>query len=140
VHHAAVTSRAVEFRGSGGLPVRGDLHDAGPGAPLALVLHGFKGFRRWGFFPWLCERLRAGGVSALRLDFSHNGYGERDFDRLDLFAIDTWTRHQEDLAAVAAALDGRSFAIFGHSRGGADALLFAAREPRVRAIATLAAL
>lgn len=134
-----MSSRELCFRGSSGLAVRGDLHDAGSDAPLALVLHGFKGFRRWGFFPWLCERLRAGGISALRLDFSHNGYGERDFDRLDLFAIDTWTRHQEDLAGVAEVIGARGFALVGHSRGGTDALLFAAHEPRVRAVATLAA-
>jgi pimeloyl-ACP methyl ester carboxylesterase len=103
-----------------------------------IVCHGFKGFRGWGFFPWLSERIAAAGFRAVCIDFSHNGVEERDFDRLDLFLLDTFTRHQEDLDAVAARFPG-ALGIVGHSRGGADAILFAARQPRVAAVATLAA-
>ncbi len=127
-------------------------------APWVVVCHGFKGFRAWGFFPWLCDQLAQAGFHALRIDFSHNGVEETDFDRLDLFAIDTPSRHQEDLQAVLAEVDrmcradgapaadaagaaapGPRIALVGHSRGGADALLCAARNPRVKAVVTLAA-
>lgn len=158
--------------GSDHRPVRGDLHRAlvPPGradAPLVICVHGFKGFRAWGFWPHICDRLAAAGLHALRLDYSHNGVERSDFDRLDLFAIDTWTRHQEDLHAVIEAVHAplgaiatvideagapresggaswpwgaspRAIGLLGHSRGGADVILHAAHEPRVRAVAAMA--
>jgi pimeloyl-ACP methyl ester carboxylesterase len=127
----------IEVPGSGGRPVRATVHGES-GAPAVLVCHGFKGFRDWGMFPWLCEQIAATGFQAVRLDYSHNGVERRDFDRLDLFLLDTFTRHQEDLDALARRFAG-PLHVVGHSRGGADAILFAAREPRVRAVATLAA-
>ncbi len=153
----------LEVLGSDQRPIRADLHlaaDGEPNAPLILCAHGFKGFRAWGFWPYICDRLAAAGFHALRLDYSHNGVEAHDFDRLDLFAIDTWTRHQEDLAAVVAAVHAplgtlartsdanarwpwdnapRAVALLGHSRGGADVILHAAKEPRVHAVATMAA-
>lgn len=148
-----------QFTGSDGRPFRADLHLSAPDAPLVLVAHGFKGFRDWGFFPFLAESLREAGLNALRFDFSHNGVEERDFDRLDLFALDTWTRHQEDLAAILSAIPAAKddpaagpaaggapvlaiqpprIGILGHSRGGSDAVLFAAQEPRIDAVCTWA--
>jgi uncharacterized protein len=125
-----------EVPGSDGRVVRCVAHGDDE-APAVLVCHGFKGFKDWGLFPWLAERIAKAGFRALRLDFSHNGVAERDFDRLDLFLLDTYGRHLEDLAAVAAGLPG-PLGVVGHSRGGADALLFAAAEPRVSCVATLA--
>ncbi|MDJ0972967.1 MAG: alpha/beta hydrolase [Planctomycetota bacterium] len=123
--------------GSDGRAVRAVAH--GPeDAPAVLIAHGFKGFKDWGMFPWMAERLGAAGLRAIRFDFSHNGVEETDFDRLDLFLLDTPTRHQEDLRALADAIEG-PFGLLGHSRGGGDAILFAAGEPRVQAVATLAA-
>lgn len=128
---------SFELPGSGGRSIRAVRHGAAD-APCVLVLHGFKGFKDWGMFPWIAEALADAGLSAIRFDFSHNGVEKTDFDRLDLFLLDTWTRHQEDLRAVLDAV-GRPVSLLGHSRGGADALLFAAGEPRVRKVATLAA-
>lgn len=129
--------RPFEIPGSDGRPVRARAH--GPDdAPTVLIAHGFKGFKDWGSFPWIAERIAAEGLRAIRFDFSHNGVEETDFDRLDLFLLDTPTRHQEDLAALAGAVDG-PLGILGHSRGGGDAILFAAEEPRVQALVTLAA-
>lgn len=122
--------------GSDGRPVRAVA--TGPDdAPTVLVAHGFKGFKDWGMFPWIGERLAEAGLRVVRFDFSHNGVEARDFDRLDLFLLDTPTRHQEDLRALADAIDG-PLALLGHSRGGGDVIRFAATEPRVQAVATLA--
>ena len=127
---------AFTVAGSDGRPVRAVRH--GPESErTVLLVHGFKGFKNWGWFPWIAERLVEGGLGAVRFDFSHNGVEERDFDRLDLFLLDTSERHQEDLHALAAAIPGR-LGLMGHSRGGADAILFAASEPRVDALVTLA--
>jgi pimeloyl-ACP methyl ester carboxylesterase len=126
----------MEFEGSDGRPVRAVAH-GDEGAPAVLIAHGFKGFKDWGLFPWLAERIAAAGLRAIRFDFSHNGVERTDFDRLDLFLLDTPRRHQEDLRAVADGVPG-PLALVGHSRGGGDAILFASGEPRVRAVATLA--
>lgn len=132
-----MTCRQLAVAGSAGRTVRADI--LGPeAAPAVLVLHGFKGFRRWGMFPWVGEQLAACGLRAVVVDFSHNGVEAQDFDRLDLFLLDTARRHQEDLAALARLLPG-PLGVLGHSRGGADALVFGAREPRVRAVVTWAA-
>lgn len=128
----------IELEGSGGRPLRATIHGAAADGPVVLVCHGFKGFRGWGMFPWLTERLAEAGWRAVRFDYSHNGVEARDFDRLDLFLLDTWTRHQEDLRALAEHFDG-PLRLVGHSRGGLDALLFAAAEPRVQAVVTWAA-
>jgi len=125
-----------EVAGSDGRPVRAVAH--GPAdAPTVLVAHGFKGFKDWGLFPWLCDELADAGLRAVRFDFSHNGVDAKDFDRLDLFLLDTATRHQEDLRAIAATVAG-PFGLLGHSRGGGDVVLFAASEPRTACVATLA--
>jgi len=131
---------AMEFEisGSDGRAVRAVAHGADD-APAVLVAHGFKGFKGWGMFPWLCDQLAEAGLRAIRFDFSHNGVEVNDFDRLDLFALDTATRHEEDLQALAAAIDG-PLGLLGHSRGGGDVLCFAAQEPRVRCVATLASI
>ena len=127
-----------EVPGSDGRPLRAIAH--GPAdAPTVLVAHGFKGFKDWGMFPWICERLAEAGLRAVRFDFSHNGVEASDFDRLDLFLLDTPTRHLEDLRALAAAIEG-PLGLLGHSRGGGDVIRFAAEEPRVRVVATLASI
>ncbi len=128
--------RTIEVAGSAGRPVRGTIHGE-PDAPIVLVAHGFKGFRNWGCWPWVCDQLASHGLQAIRFDYSHNGVEETDFDRLDLFLLDTPTRHQEDLRALVDALPG-PIGLLGHSRGGGDAILFAATEPRIAAVATLA--
>jgi pimeloyl-ACP methyl ester carboxylesterase len=119
--------------------------------PVAVVCHGFKGFKDWGFFPPLAERLAARGRALAVFDFSHNGIGDRpgEFDRLDLFARQTLSRHVQDLGAVLDFLDGaditreanlqraRHFNVVGHSYGGAVAVLRAADDARITQVTTL---
>lgn len=138
--------------GADGLPIRGDLYlPAGMAAPpLVLVLHGFKGFKHWGFFPWLGRALAEAGLCAALVNFSHCGVdqGER-FDRLDLFERDTWGRRLFDVNAVLnaaqagkltqrAAPNPARLGLVGHSMGGGVALLAAAKDGRVRSLVTLA--
>ena len=121
--------------------------------PALVICHGFKGFKDWGFFPWLADGLAEGGVAAVRFDFSHNGVGEgadsADFTRLDLFEQDRMSYRLQDLAVVHDALgrgdlpgsgcvDRERLAVFGHSLGGAVATLSLKERP-FRALVTLAA-
>ncbi len=132
-------TRVLTFRGSSGEPVRGFLHEGSDAnAPLVIIAHGFKGFANWGFLPWLAEKIAATGKNTMRIDYSHNGVRERDYDRLDLFEKDTWSRHSDDLTAVIEGFNVDVIGIVGHSRGGADGILAAATDARVRAVAALA--
>lgn len=116
-----------------GLTIRGDV-DAPPQARAAVVIvHGFRGFKDWGFFPWLSEYLCASGAVAVRFNMSRSGIGEVNdrMDRLDLFRDDTYTIQIHDLLDVVSYTQSRfrrlPLFILGHSRGGGVALL-AARE------------
>ena len=106
-----------------GLPIRGDL-DAPPEAKALVVLvHGFKGFKDWGFFPWLAETLFAHRFAVCRFNMSRSGIGENPeiFERLDLFAGDTYSAQISDLHKVVRycqqRVDAPAF-LAGHSRGG----------------------
>jgi fermentation-respiration switch protein FrsA (DUF1100 family) len=93
-----------------------------------------------------------GGFAAVSFNFSHGGLGEHPerFDRLDLFARDTWSKQVEDLRRLldairegqvprAEALDPGRIGLVGHSRGGGVAILVAPGERGVRAVVGLAA-
>jgi dipeptidyl aminopeptidase/acylaminoacyl peptidase len=125
-----------------------------PGArPAVVICHGFKGFMEWGFFPHLGTLLAERGFVAVRFNLSGSGMrpgGDR-VDDPEAFRANTHSREVEDLLAVLAAtgtgiasgqVDPARIGLFGHSRGGGNALLAAAREPwrdRLRALVTWAA-
>lgn len=138
--------------GANGAPIRGDVYlpDAAS-PPLVVVLHGFKGFKDWGFFPWLGRALADEGLAAACVNFSHCGVADdfNTFERLDLFEADTWSKRLYDVQQVLNAarhglLTGKAqpnparLGLLGHSMGGGAALLAAARDARVRSVVTLA--
>jgi uncharacterized protein len=137
--------------GAEGAPIRGDVYlPEAAEPPLVVVLHGFKGFKDWGFFPWLGRRLAEHGLAAACINFSHCGIGEspETFERLDLFERDTWSKRLFDVRQILdAAQHGlltdkakpnpARIGFIGHSMGGAAALLTAARDGRVRSLVTL---
>jgi len=117
--------------------------------PAVMVVHGFKGFKDWGMFPLVAERLARAGLTAVSFNLSGSGVdddGEASWP--ERFGQATYSGDLEDMRRVAAALaEGRLgvaptsvFGMLGHSRGGGEAILFAAEEPRVRALVTWAAI
>jgi uncharacterized protein len=136
----------------GSPPIRGDLRaPAGPRPRTAIVIcHGFKGFREWGFYPALARALAGRGHAAITFDFSHNGVGADgvDFSALDLFGRATHSRNVDEIRMVLEVItSGRLFpraprriGLFGHSRGGGEAVVAAAEDERVTALVTWAAI
>lgn len=116
--------------------------------PAVVVLHGFKGFKDWGFFPPLAERLARAGFAAVSYNASGSGVDDSgEFVRPDRFGRNTFTAELQDLGAVQAALDAGDLGVprptitglVGHSRGGGIAILGSAGNPRVGALVTWAA-
>ncbi|HID40424.1 MAG TPA: alpha/beta fold hydrolase [Calditrichaeota bacterium] len=103
--------------------------------PTILILHGFKGFKDWGFFPNLGRQLTQSGYATVCFNFSRNGIGSNPevFSEFDKFAENCYSHELEDVQAVLQAIengtigkyiiDRERLGILGHSRGGAVALL-----------------
>lgn len=140
------------LKGADGAPIAGDVYlpDAAS-PPLVIVIHGFKGFKDWGCFPWIGRTLADNGLAAVVMNLSHNGIGANaeTFERLDLFERDTWSKRIFDVQQVIEAaqhglLTNKSqpnparLGLMGHSMGGGLVVLMAAKDQRVRSIATLA--
>lgn len=119
-------------------------HPSGdPPRSAVLVVHGFKGFKDWGFFPYLCERLAADGHQVVSFNFSLNGIGPdlMEFSDLDAFGRNTVSREVEDVHWMLDRLaEGtwsggkapRAVGLLGHSRGGGASIVAAAERNRAR--------
>ncbi|HXU44496.1 MAG TPA: alpha/beta fold hydrolase [Thermoanaerobaculia bacterium] len=122
--------------------------------PAVVICHGFKGFMECAFFPYLAHLLAERGFVAVRFNLSGSGQkpGEDRVSDLAAFRANTHSRELRDLLSVIGAIgegiapgraDRERIALFGHSRGGGNALLAAARpelKGRVRALVTWAAI
>ncbi len=109
-------------------PIRGDFRVVDGATPrgLAVVAHGFKGFKDWGHFPLVGERLAEAGFLAVSFNFSGSGIGGNpvEFTEADLFRDNTLSLEVDDLHkvidfALTRAPSGgfRSVSVIGHSRG-----------------------
>ena len=154
-----LTTQTIDIATGDDFPVSADLYLPSGGNPEGIVLlcHGFKGFRRWGFLPYLATRLRDAGLAALSLDMSHNGTlpetsdaADTPYVRPDLFRRNTLSRENTDLRhAIRFVTDGGLsqqlggpvlIGVFGHSRGSVAATLNAIDQPEVTALATWSAI
>jgi dienelactone hydrolase len=126
-----------------------DVRAAGRGSPrpAVVIVHGFKGFKDWGMFPPLAERLALAGFGAVSFNASGSGVdGSGEFVWPERFGRNTFSAELADLARVLDALESgaletaapTSIGLIGHSRGGGMALLQAACDARVRALVTWA--
>jgi pimeloyl-ACP methyl ester carboxylesterase len=143
----------TRIKGGGRQNVHADLRSASPdeGRPLIIVSHGFLGYRRWGFFPFLSERLAAAGFHVMTISFSRCGVDEATgrITNPELFASNSVGAEIEDLLSACEAARGAGFplrsagrpwGLMGHSRGGAVSILAAPRVPEAGSIVTWSAL
>lgn len=115
-----------------------------------IFVHGFKGFKDWGFGPYLADYLANEGFFTITFNFSHNGIGENisEFSELDKFSKNTFSREVRELNEIITAFGNNFFDIgskgklglIGHSRGGAISVLTAAQRKDVNAVALWASI
>jgi uncharacterized protein len=113
--------------------------------PAIVVVHGFKGFKDWGMFPPLGERLARAGFATVTFNLSGSGVDDNgEFVWPDRFGHNTFSAELHDLGLLTDAL-GRgelgvapptTIGLVGHSRGGGIAVLHAAQDRRVQALVT----
>ncbi|WP_337871965.1 alpha/beta fold hydrolase [Ignavibacterium sp.] len=116
--------------------------------PCLILVHGFKGFKDWGFWPYTAEFFSKNGFNVISFNFSHNGVGDSltDFDELDKFSENTISLEVDELDEIINAikegsccnLKCSSIGIVGHSRGGAVSILASAKNKNVDALAVWA--
>lgn len=131
-----------------GLSLRGDLYRAESQIGAVIVCHGFKGFARWAFFPYLSRTLAQNGLTTVTFDFSGSGIGRdrESFTEPEAFAHNTFSRDLDDLELIEEYarrmkwISGK-FGLLGHSRGGGMAILYSAMEgSNVNALVTWSAI
>jgi len=118
-------------------------------APCLIFVHGFKGFKDWGFWPFTGNYFAQKGYFVVTFNFSHNGIGENltEFSELEKFAENTFTLEIEELNEIIdACIDvffGRrinnNIGIVGHSRGGGEALIVSSIRKDISAVVVWAA-
>lgn len=110
--------------------------------PAVALMHGFKGFRRWGFFPFVSRRIAESGAISICFDFLGNGIADEEkalFD-VDVFAANSISQELEDAALALNSIENgeiddnfsekwnSEIYLLGHSLGGGIALLTAAER------------
>jgi len=140
----------------GGGVLRGvvDLPEVPGRCPAVVICHGFKGFMEWGFFPAVAELLAQRGFVTVRFNLAGSGMqpGDELVSDPRAFSANTYSAELSDLLRVLEAtgneiaddrVDRGRIGLFGHSRGGAAAILAAAGQSwrdRIHALVTWAAI
>jgi len=120
---------------------------------LVILAHGFRGFKDWGFFPYLSESLCQSGFAVLAFNHSRCGISENPFQITDLdqlsqssttAELNDWDLLMDSLLRGDFPHSNQaklySMGIVGHSRGGSYGILMASRYRQIRAVVTWGAI
>lgn len=123
----------TEIRNAQGERLDFTYHHGRAGArEIVLLGHGVTGNKDRPFVIALAEALASVGVPVIRFSFSGNGASQGKFSE------STISKEVEDLGAVIEAVKDRNICYIGHSMGGAVGVLRAAKDPRIKAVVSLA--
>ncbi len=122
--------------------------------PLFIFFHGFKGYKDWGFIPYLAEQISVTSAISLVPDFSRNGIVKTDppmFDS-DIFAGQTITQYLNDAEDLIKDITDKpktynidkfwngEIILGGHSLGGAIAAMTAYKFSGIKKLFLIAAI
>lgn len=118
--------------------------------PCLIFVHGFKGFKDWGFGPYIGDYFSKRGFFVITFNFSHNGIGNSvdEFVELEKFANNTFSLEVEELSEVIdhyikgffGFTSNKEIFLLGHSRGGAVSLITGRMKPEVSKVAVWASI
>lgn len=120
--------------------------------PVVIFVHGFKGFKDWGYWNLLAQYFAEHHFAFVKLNLSHNGttpQNDADLHDMEAFGNNNFSKELTDLETLLNYLHApdcpfkpelnlEAIHLIGHSRGGGLVLLYAASEPRIKALATWA--
>lgn len=147
-----IVNQTFTLNGAEGKPILMDLtyKTGNERAPMAVFVHGFKGFKDWGTHNMVAEHFATQGLRFLKFNFSHNGTtpdSPLEFADLGAFGDNTFTKEFEDLDTVITFVkSGREFpapvslTLVGHSRGGGTCIIQTANDDRIDKLITWASI
>lgn len=117
-------------------------------SPCIILVHGFKGFKDWGFCPYIGEYFSNRDFFVITFNFSHNGIGNNltEFTELDKFAENTFSLEIKELSELIDAYknnflgktNNKPIGLLGHSRGGGISILTAKQKKDINTAAVWA--
>lgn len=112
--------------------------------PIVLFAHGFKGYKDWGPFSLMMQKIAQNDLITVNMNFSHNGTTPEqliDFPDLEAFGNNTFSKELHDVKDVIDFLEAKyntsQLFLMGHSRGGATMLIKSFEDERVKGTITL---
>lgn len=115
--------------------------------PLVIFIHGYKGYKDWGAWNLMAEKIAQAGFYFVKFNFSHNGTTVDDptnFADLEAFGNNNFSKELSDYDALIShfiskpEVDSEKVTIIGHSRGGGISTIQAFEDNRVKALINLA--
>lgn len=115
--------------------------------PLVIFVHGYKGYKDWGAWDLMGEKIASAGNFFVKFNFSHNGTttdNPKEFADLKAFGHNNFTKELSDYTIVIdhfinhKKVDAENVLIIGHSRGGGITIIQGFEDARVKLVSVLA--
>ena len=115
--------------------------------PLIIFVHGYKGYKDWGAWEMMGEKLAEAGFYFVKFNFTHNGTTLEDpnhFADLEAFGENNYSKELDDLEVVInhfknqKEVDSSQIILLGHSRGGGISIIKASENKSISKLITLA--
>ncbi len=121
---------------------------------IVLFVHGFKGFKDWGFWSLVGDRFAKEGFVFMKINLSHNGTTPdnlMEFSDLEAFGNNNFSHEINDIGRTIKGLKNgmiplpkgikaNQVKIIGHSKGGASVLIASAEKTEIEQVVTWAAI
>lgn len=117
--------------------------------PLIIFVHGYKGYKDWGTWELMGEKLANAGFYFVKFNMSHNGTTLEDpnnFADLEIFGQNNFSKELADLEVVInhfknqKEVNSESITLLGHSRGGGVSVIKASENKSISKLITLASI
>jgi len=115
--------------------------------PLVIFVHGYKGYKDWGAWELMGEKIAAQGFYFVKFNFSHNGTSLEhpdEFADLEAFGQNNYSKEMDDLETVInhfknkPEVNAAKITLIGHSRGGGISIIKASENKSITKLVTLA--